>query len=578
MHLHTPASSDYAQKGVGYFDILKKTEEKGIDIIAFTDHNTVAGYRAMMKEIEELEFLKGSGRIRQGEQEKLDEYRRLLDTILVLPGFEFTATLGFHILGIFSPRMPVRSIEHILLDLNVPPDMLDVGATEVGATADVLTAYRTIDEEGGLVIAAHANSSHGVALRGLGFGGQTKIAYTQDPHLHALEVTDLESRSKRSTARFYSGSKPEYPRRMHCIQGSDAHYLDGGDPNAKKMNVGDRVTELLLTEKSFEALKALFLGDDFARTRPSRPAAKAPYDHILAAREEGASIVLDFHESISRKGGKLHAIIRDVCAFANTSGGTLYVGVSRNPKAKVAGLENVDEAINVLRSEIEKKITPPLDVQIDKQQSQGVPVVRIVVPDGREAPYAIDQTLICVREETDTSVAVRDEIVALVLKSSRTALPAQEPEREEKPPEKEESAAAEAAVAVEEEEEEYLPEGEITPPKTGVEIVDVETRRGTPYYKVRDLRNGNIVHNVTRKSARKLWQYAIIQYEDNPPDPVQVRWHGEIGLWHSYFKRGKDRYDLVQRDYDGVLHVYYGVTEDGIHGEWRYLLEEEEGG
>ena len=90
-----------------------------------------------------------------------------------------------------------------------------------------------IDEAGGLVIAAHANSSHGVALRGLDFGGQTRIAYTQDRHLHALEVTDLEKRGRRTTASFFSGRKPEYPRRMHCIQGSDAHRLTA-PPNAAK--------------------------------------------------------------------------------------------------------------------------------------------------------------------------------------------------------------------------------------------------------------------------------------------------------------------------------------------------------
>ena len=136
----------------------------------------------------------------------------------MLPGFEFTATFGFHILGIFPETTPVRVIEHMLLNLNVPAEKLDQGATECGATSDVLTAYRLIDEAGGLAIAAHVNSSHGVAMRGLDFGGQTKIAYTQDAHLHALEVTDLDSKSKRSTATFFNGTKPEYPRRMHCIQ------------------------------------------------------------------------------------------------------------------------------------------------------------------------------------------------------------------------------------------------------------------------------------------------------------------------------------------------------------------------
>jgi DNA polymerase-3 subunit delta len=78
----------------------------------------------------------------------------------------------------------------------------------------------------GLAIAAHANSSNGVAMQGFPLGGQTKIAYTQDPNLAALEVTDFETGGRRSTTSFFNGSKPEYPRRMHFIQGSDAHSLE----------------------------------------------------------------------------------------------------------------------------------------------------------------------------------------------------------------------------------------------------------------------------------------------------------------------------------------------------------------
>jgi hypothetical protein len=134
--------------------------------------------------------------------------------------------------------------------LNIPQDQLDYGSATVGATTDVLTAYRMIDEAGGLVIAAHANSSNGVAMRGFPMGGQTKIAYTQDPHLHALEVTDLEQRSPRTTATFFNGTKPEYPRRMHCIQGSDSHRLTATS-STRRTRLGDRLTEVI-SEVSFK--------------------------------------------------------------------------------------------------------------------------------------------------------------------------------------------------------------------------------------------------------------------------------------------------------------------------------------
>jgi len=279
LHVHTPASSDFEEPQVPYLDVLCKAEERRLDIIAFADHNTVAGYRAMLDEIEQLELLERLERLHPQEKERLDEYRRLREKILVLPGLEFTATFGFHVLGIFSPETTTRELEHLLISLRIPPEKLDDGSTEVGASTDVLTAYHLIDEAGGIVIAAHANSSHGVAMRGLrgfAFSGQTKIAYTQDEHLHALEVTDLEKKGRRTTAAFYNGSKPEYPRRMRCIQASDAHRLDNHPKDKNRLGIGGRVTEVLLPELSFEALREAFLSTDFTCTRPARSGAVPP--------------------------------------------------------------------------------------------------------------------------------------------------------------------------------------------------------------------------------------------------------------------------------------------------------------
>ena len=542
LHLHTPASADYLEHGVSYLDIVHQAESRGLDIIAFTDHNTVAGYRAMMEEIHQLELLEQLGRLREEEKQRLNEYCRLQEKVLVLPGFEFTATLGFHILGIFSPDTDVRELEFILRRLNVPPDKLDDGSTEVGATTDVLTAYRVIDEERGIVIAAHANSTHGVAMRGLGFSGQTRIAYTQDPHLHALEVTDLEKRGRRTTARFFDGSRPEYPRRMHCIQASDTHRLTRDPSDAKHLGIGDRVTEVLLPEVSFAALREVFVGNDFARTRPYH-AAKAPLDYIRAAQEEGPTIVQDFHADYTHRGGRLYAILADVCAFANTNGGTVYVGISADPKERPPGVSNPSRVVRTLQEEIERRITPPLDVTVDVQNTQGVKLVRLVVPRGEDPPYAIDDSKIYVRSEAETNLAVRDEIVNLVRRAQTGA----------------------AVVLVEE------PVGRVEPPRTGVEIVETQERRGTIYHTMRDLRNSNVVKNVTRKSARRLWHYAITQAEEHPVNASKVEWHGDIVLLKRREHSGRARYDLVQRE-DGKLRVYYGVTEDGIHGEWARLV------
>jgi len=565
LHLHTLASVDFQEQGVSYLDILQKAEMRGLDVIAFTDHNAIAGYAAMLGEIEQLELLERLNRLRPEEKKRLDEYRRLRQKVLVLPAFEFTATFGFHILAIFPDSMSVREIEHILLSLNVPADKLDGGSGEVGATVDVLTAYRVIDEAGGLAIAAHANSTHGVATIGT-LSGQTKIAYTQDEHLHALEVTDLESKSRRATAAFFNGSKPEYPRRMHCIQGSDSHRLVRDLKNPKNLGVGDRVTEVHLPEVSFQALKELFLSKDFARSRPYRPT-QAPFDHVHAAREEGASIVQSFHEGYTQRGGKLYAIVADVCAFANTNGGTIYVGLPEDSHKRAVGVDNPTRAVETIRSSIAQMITPSVEVVVDVQETEGVKIVRIIVPRGGDSPYAIDDNKIYVRDEAETNLAVRDEIVQLV-KRRLGAIEAAPPAEVVSPAERD-GAPPQAAMA-------QLPAYEDLPPRTGVEVVASEDRGGTRYHTMRDLRNGSIVQNVTRKSARKLWHYAITQHESQSLDAAQIAWRGDLGMLESSKRAGKVRYDLVQRLPDGRLRVYYGVTEDGIHGEWKKVVGLEE--
>ena len=90
LHIHTPASSDYQQDGVEYIDILKQAESRGLDMIAFTDHNTVAGYRRLMEEIDQLELLE---KLRK---EMRDNNRRTIQAII-------GATLligGFIVIGV----------------------------------------------------------------------------------------------------------------------------------------------------------------------------------------------------------------------------------------------------------------------------------------------------------------------------------------------------------------------------------------------------------------------------------------------------------------------------------------------
>jgi len=275
--------------------------------------------------------------------------------------------------------------------------------------------------------------------------------------------------------------------------------------------------------------------------------------------------VQSFYETMTHKGGYLHAIVADVCAFANTTGGTVYIGLSDDPKTKVVGVNQVSNAIQTLEQEISRMITPSLDIDIDSQETQGKTIIRISVPYGEDRPYAIDNQRIFVRDETDTNLAVRDEIVNLV----KQGLIFQSDMNNGQST----SGVIKTTDNINPEEVENT--GDFEPPKAGVEIIAVEDRDNTRYYTMHDLRNGSIVRNVTQSSARKLWDYAIKQYEGNPVRDDKVKWQGTIGVWRQYHKSNSIRYDLVQQIPKG-LRIYYGVTENGMNGPWEVFLEPEE--
>ncbi len=582
LHLHSMASSDYEQPEATYLEWMRRAAEQELDIVAITDHNTVAGVAAIREEIEWLTRLEEQKRLTKEERTRLAEWRTLSEKILVLPGFEFTATFGFHILGLFPPDTSVRQLEHVLLTLNVPADKLDIGSTETGASTDVLTAYKVIKEAGGIAIAAHANSTHGVAMRDFPFGGQTKIAYTQDPNLDALEVTDLEKRG-RSTARFFNGTKTEYPRRMHCIQGSDAHRIIANPKKPKRLGIGDRATELSLDTPTFEAIQALFSSDDFRRTRPARPKDQ-PFDAIAAAREEGPTISQSFHESASQRGGRIAAILADICAFANSVGGTIYVGASPR-KAKPKGLDDPKQVQKEIQTAISERLAPQPEVKFEICESQKAKVLCIHVAKGKERPYCLDEFKFYIRDDTDTSMAVRDEIIALVTEvleaqksrsggqnkrqssRSRSQQRRQRKGKTSTGSDASQNSAPNTPPSADTDDTFYLPQ-------VGVEIIETTKRNNHKVHSIRDMRNGHVIKNVTRKGSRKLWNYAIQQHEDSPVDQKKIQWSDNIALLRAGKRAGKTRYDLALKE-NGSVRVFYGVTEDGMEGSWSRFIQDD---
>jgi hypothetical protein len=407
------------------------------------------------------------------------------------------------------------------------------------------------------------NSTHGIAMQGFPFGKQTKMDYTQDPNLHALEATDLENPGRRTTLRFFSGSKAEYPRRMHCIQGSDAHRLTRDPERETNLGVGDRPTEMLLPEASFTAIRELLQGKSFDYTRPARPATVGA-EFIREAQKQGDSSNQAFHERLATRRTKSNAVLKDIAALANTEGGTLFIGLKASQEADVAGVSKPENTLERLAEDVQNYVSPSLDISADAFEIDGKSVIVMSIPEGSEKPYTLGSGEIYVRRNDKTAIATRDDIVEMVRSSlidsdessSRTSA---EPQQA-KP------------VASSNGRKPEVPDDDIPRPNTGVEILETEERDGEKYYTVYDLRNEKVVPNVTRSSSRSLWRYAITQCEDNSFDPKKVEWKGRFGVVGRRKQGNVYRFDLAYRE-NGSSRVFYGVTQKGLSNAWNEVIQ-----
>lgn len=551
LHIHTPASEDYAEPNISYLEILQEAERRELEIIAFTDHNTVHGYEQMRQELDFLQTLERAQRLTEEEQQRLTEYRRLLAKITVLPGFEFTSHFGAHILALFASDRPISLIEATLLQLGVQPDLLKRGACSVPDTRHVTDAYEIIARAGGLAIAAHANGPNGVITETLRMGtsGQARIAATQHPSLHALEFVNFYTDHEKFTSPgFYNGKTEHYERRMFCLQGSDAHRLrrtTAGDGNAwHRHGIGDRYVELQMPENTFAALKALLASNDFDRVRvPKRDQKQWEVDTMRAGQSSERQVLR------GNTPEALDALWRDIAALANMGGGMVIVGIEEQG-AGVVGVPRPDQVSELLRRQVQEQITPPPYLTMELMNYEGRDLLRIEVRAPDHPPYMGSDGVVYVRRDNETVIANRSEVIQLCRR-----------------------AIAEGAASP-------LDNGQdLDLPRSGVEIVSAQKRAGAWLYEVRDLRT---TAGVTRDRAQGLWSYGISRYEDLRDGRIdiqsQVKWRGRLGLWRAYRQGNRTKYDLVHRDANGVIdHVFFGVSDWGLGEGWQALLGDRTG-
>lgn len=221
LHIHTPGSFDFSEKTSTSQDIIRIALEKGLKLIAITDHNT----SKFCEDV--IETAKGT-------------------ELCVLPGVEITCSDGkknIHLIALF-PKNKIECIQDLLSKININVAQQKNPTEDTHSTENVLSVLNMIKELGGMAIAPHADSENGITS---GKEGKPRVDIIKHSALMAVET------KKDSTRRVLNGSDPDYKRKLACIRSSD---------NSSLNEIGSESTFIKLDTLDFEGLRQAFLDPD----------------------------------------------------------------------------------------------------------------------------------------------------------------------------------------------------------------------------------------------------------------------------------------------------------------------------
>lgn len=320
LHVHTLASKCYKKPEniiddeEVYIALLKKYIEKNIKIIAITDHNTIQGYKNLMEVKEKAENrikywseLNSEESVKQQidlEKQKLE----LFDKILILPGIEFEANPGIHLLLIFNPEIDIKKIEEFIVDNGYPKDIQGMDGVDVSPKS-TLEIIKSANELDAITIAAHVDSNKGALNLP---PGKSRAQFFRSEYLNAIQIVNLNTIDYlKNLYRSKDYKRKKLPAFIRC---SDFH-------NDKK-DIEKYVTYMMLSKLDFDSLKDILLNhtENISFTK------NLENDDILKRiiYQEEAYTFQKIHESMYDE------LKKCICCILNDGSGTIVIGVSED--------------------------------------------------------------------------------------------------------------------------------------------------------------------------------------------------------------------------------------------------------
>ena len=353
LHVHTPASRCYRgdrnSGDAGYLELVGGFHEAGVRVLAITDHNTLAGYRAIMRIRQDIETrlsivsdLASTHEDMAVAHGHLEQTLGIFESMLILPGIELDAKPGVHVLALFDPSSQLERIDQLLAEAGFPPERQGAEDAEWAAMSvdDLLDA---IAGAGGISILAHVDRDKG-AFNVLKGAYRAKVLRRDS--LHGIAYCDPVFEAKLSeifTQKDYARAKP-----IPFFRCSDYH---GEGP------VGQRVTFMQMESISFGSFRDVFrepVG------RVSQTANPKLADMLRLMAERADTVCLPTIESW-RDGSAAQA----ACALLNErGGGRLLLGVGNENRVSVTGIsapkEELREAVTEFLADVRPAAHPKL--------------------------------------------------------------------------------------------------------------------------------------------------------------------------------------------------------------------------
>jgi hypothetical protein len=365
LHVHTPASRDY--KGLrgdeGYLELAGKanefSREKGqpkdqeheLTCAAFTDHNSIDGFKRYRELRDETAHLRDSIRLRDPNNSlitKLEKDLETLNSIRTFMGCEIKANPGIHLLLIFSES--VRSEEAVQFleaaySLEYSSFAGDPSPTTVWTLPQVLDETQARFGDRAMIIAPHIDSGGGLyeALKDF---QQIRMIGFKHPVLTALSFNKPETRDRVLQLL----QQPEYRRSepLAMIQSSDYHGQQG-------MTLGQPRSEVYVP-----AGKATFTNIREAFRTPNRVKCSCDFTQDEYDRLTQDETVIKFqseHGTLAFRESDLEKLATTVGAMLNSSGG--IIDLQGEPPVKESREAYLKALIDEFYATLKDRVDPP---------------------------------------------------------------------------------------------------------------------------------------------------------------------------------------------------------------------------